>query len=89
MVLMSREEAYVDDGLDDGDDAVDNGHETGRDGINEALELRAAWVSFESVAQGSKCWYGILTQETMAPMMVRFRSGRGWWWRCWSIDLLS
>jgi len=31
--------AYVDDGLDDGNDAVDDGHEAARDGVHDAVEL--------------------------------------------------
>lgn len=32
--------AYVDDGLDDSDDAVDNGHETAGDGRDHGVEAR-------------------------------------------------
>ena len=36
---MDAAGTYVDDGFDDCDDAVDDGHEAGRDGSHDAVEL--------------------------------------------------
>lgn len=42
--------SYVDDGLADGDNAVDNGHEAGGDGGNHGVELRCVSDVFELIA---------------------------------------
>ena len=39
LVVFGMVLAYVDDGLDDGDDAVDNGHEAAGDGVHHGVEL--------------------------------------------------